>query len=233
MSQDKSPTEAPDRKLLDFAWNRHKVYSKNASRYRARFAFLRNLLLVLSVVVVALSVIDASLTKLQLTKIDSINHLQKPFLSGIHILQPTLQHCLIILPITISALLAFAVKFDRGNNWLLLRGSAEVLKSEIYCYRTRIREYKENRNEILAHKTKLVSERLKGSAVHQAALNPDEEEPPSHYKLGWVIKIITLSIRLIGKLFLQLWNQLFGLEKLSEKILFQTMSFQISVPKII
>ena len=198
--------------MLDFAWTRHKIYSTNASRYRSRFSFLRNLLLVLSVVVVTLSVTDASLAKLELTKTDSLNQIEQALSS----IKPALKTSLIILPISISALLAFAVKFDQGNNWLLLRGSAEVLKSEIYCYRTCIREYQENRDETLAHKIKLISERLKGSAVHQAALNPYEEEIPSRYKLGWILQIMTLLIRLVSKLFLQLWNKFFVIEKVDK-----------------
>ncbi|MBX2862969.1 MAG: DUF4231 domain-containing protein, partial [Leptolyngbyaceae cyanobacterium MAG.088] len=198
MSQENLSADTPDRNLLNFAWQRHNVYSKNASRYRTRFSFLRNVLLILSVVIVTLSVAHASLSKMQET-------LQ--YTSGI------LRHSLIILPITISALLAFAIKHDRGNNWLLLRGSAEVLKSEIYCYCPYIREYKDNRDEVLAHKIKVISERLKGSAVHQAALNPYEDETPARYKLGWILTIIVLVIRLINKLWKTFWNQLFGIEK--------------------
>ncbi len=215
MSQENSPIASPDRSLLNFAWQRHTTYSKNASRYRSRFSFLRNLLLVLGVVVVALSVTDASITKLGLT--ESNNQIQEAIKSAIPILKPVLKNSLIILPITISGLLAFAVKFDRGNNWLLLRGSAEVLKSEIYCYRTRIREYKDNRDDKLAYKIKIVSERLKGSSVHQAALNPYEEEIPSHYKLGFVLKAIKRFLSLIHRLFHILWNQFFGIEKISQK----------------
>lgn len=211
MSDDTVTSTTADRRLLDFAWHRQKMYSKNAGRCRSRFSFLRNLLLVLSVVIVTLSVADASLTKLELTgSSDEIEQFLK-------ILQSVLQNSLIILPITISALLAFAVKFDRGNNWLLLRGSAEILKSEIYGYRTRIREYQENRDDTLANKIQIISERLKGSAVHQAALNPYEEETPSHYKLGWVLQAITFFLSLINKLFHRIWKQLFGIEKLSKR----------------
>ncbi len=225
MSQDTSSTNILERKLLNFAWHRHKVYSKNASRYRSRFSFLRNLLLVLGVVVVALSVSDASLTRLELSEIGNLSPISQTLRPAIFVLQPALQSLLIILPIAISALLAFAVKFDRGNNWLLLRGSAEVLKSEIYCYRTRIREYKDNRDEVLAHKIKVISERLKGSAVHQAALSPYEEESSPTYKLGWVLRAITLILRFANKLFYRIWNKLFGIEKLSKRNTIQDDEF--------
>ncbi|NEP63587.1 MAG: DUF4231 domain-containing protein [Symploca sp. SIO2G7] len=217
MSQDPSPATEPDRSLLTLAWHRQDMYSKNAVRCRSRFFLLRNVLLILGVVIVALSVTDTSLNQLQLTDSKNHNQLQQLLISALPILQPLLSNSLVILPITISALLAFAVKFDRGNNWLLLRGSAELLKSEIYFYRTYTREYQNKRNEILAKKIKIISERLKGSTVHQAALNPYEEETPKHYKLGWILKTIKALVTLINTSLQKIWNTLFGIESLTKK----------------
>ena len=213
MSQENLPAKLPERQLLDFAWQRHNVYSKNATRHRARFSLLRNLLLSLSVLVVVLSVTNASINNLNLTAIiDRPNNESLVTDAIVQTIQPLLKHLLIVLPITISALLAFAIKFDRGNNWLLLRGSAEVLKSEIYCYRTRVREYAGHRNEILAHKIKIISERLRGSAVHQASLNPYEEEKVSHHQIGWILQIIKFSIKIVNRLLHKIWNYCFKIE---------------------
>lgn len=216
MNQANLPPELPEQRLLDFAWQRHNVYSKNATRHRTRFSFLRNLLLGLSILVVVLSVTTASLNNLDLEALTNGNHSLKSRISSvIQAVQPTLENLLIILPITITALLAFALKFDRGNNWLLLRGSAEVLKSEIYCYRARVREYQGNRHEILARKIKIISERLRGSAVHQAALNPYEQERPSNYQLGWILKAIKLLINVVNSSLIKFWNYFFRIEKLA------------------
>ncbi len=88
----------------------------------------------------------------------------------------SLKLCLIIVPILISILLAGSVKFGKGNSWILLRGSAEALKREIFLYRTRVGSYRENRDALLAYQIKLISERLKGSPVHHTCLSPYETE---------------------------------------------------------
>lgn len=140
--------------LLKIAWERQKVYSRNASASQTRFYTLRRLISVLNVATIFLSIIHTEVSDFEQTTGD----------------------LLILLPILISGLLAFAVKYDRGNNWLLLRGNAEALKTEIYYYLTGVGEYSKRRDEVLAHKIKLISERLKGSTVHQGSLRPFEEE---------------------------------------------------------
>jgi hypothetical protein len=52
-----------------------------------------------------------------------------------------LRHFLIILPILLTVLITAANRFKHGNQWLLLRASAEAIKREIYRYRTRTTYY--------------------------------------------------------------------------------------------
>ncbi|MEM8805970.1 MAG: DUF4231 domain-containing protein [Cyanobacteria bacterium P01_G01_bin.38] len=197
------------RTLLTFAWQRHNIYSKNASKCRSRFFFLRNLMLILSVLVILLSV-------LKIDPVDPVAEVPISAGSGLfasELMQMSIGFLLICLPIIITALLAFSVKFDRGNNWLLLRGNAEAIKKEIYCYRTRIREYKENRDEVLAQKIKLISERLKGSTVHQSAFRPYEDERTSTYKLGWVLQGVVSVYRMLARSAAWVWVRLFDIQK--------------------
>ncbi|MDJ0704044.1 MAG: DUF4231 domain-containing protein [Leptolyngbyaceae cyanobacterium MO_188.B28] len=153
-----SPTvkEPTNLKLLASAWQRQQAYSKNASRYQKRFFFLRIFLSILSVAVVILSVLENPKG-------------QSPW-------DTVINTALLILPITITALLAYSVRFDRGQNWILLRGSAESLKMEIYYYRTHVNPYHEKRDDRLAKRIKQISGGMKGSSVHQSALAPYEEE---------------------------------------------------------
>ena len=147
------PIPPLNQKLLAAAWQRQKTYSENATRYQVRFALIRTTILVLGVLLVIFSILESS--DLQSSIIDTV---------------------LLALPITITALLAFAVRFDRGQNWVLLRATAETLKQEIYYYRTGMGEYSEQRNAILAKRIEEISKNLKGSPVHQGAFAPFEEE---------------------------------------------------------
>jgi hypothetical protein len=51
---------------------------------------------------------------------------------------------IIVVPIIISVLLGYYNKFRLGTKWVLLRGSAEAIKREIYCYRSRTGVYGED-----------------------------------------------------------------------------------------
>ena len=57
-----------------------------------------------------------------------------------------LRYVIIILPISISILIASSTYFKYGNKWVMLRNAAEEVKSEIYQYRTRVGNYKENKD---------------------------------------------------------------------------------------
>lgn len=175
--------------LLKAAWARQKAYSENASRYQERFVFFRGALAILSVLVVFLSVVESYFG-------DSNNVL-------------ILDWMLLGLPIIITALLAFSVKFDRGQNWILLRGNAESLKMEIYYYRTQVEPYAKDRDAKLAEKIKTISERVKGSPVHQGALAPYETDIDAKPRLGLLIRLGMFIYHGIGNVVGTLWRLLF------------------------
>lgn len=205
-----TPADGPNRQLLEYAWERHDTYSDNASKAQKRFFFVRGVLAYLTVLVVFLSVLQPVLLKQaserpvfadepvearSLLALFSIAFQQfswvepSTWLNSVTALA-LVDFLLILLPILTTGLLAFAVKFDRGNNWILLRGNSESLKMEIFYYRTRAKQYKRNRNSVLAERIQLISERVKGSAVHQAALSPYEGQPNTRLQRGIVIVFI-------------------------------------------
>jgi hypothetical protein len=209
-SSDAQPTDSPNQQLLEYAWERHDTYSDNASKAQNRFFFVRGILAYLTVLVVFLSVLqpvllnqaaglpfftekpveDHSLLALFAIALQELRWLApKTWLNPVAALA-AVDFLLILLPILATGLLAFAVKFDRGNNWILLRGNSESLKMEIFYYRTRAKQYKSKRNSVLAERIQLISERVKGSAVHQAALSPYEGQPETRQQRGFVIVII-------------------------------------------
>jgi len=153
----------PPSATLKQAWERQRTYSKNAQAAQRRFFSLRVGILVLSVLATFLAVTNSMLEKISVAP---------------QIVEEVIHVFLLLVPIILSVLVAGAVKFDKGNNWILLRGSAELLKKEIYCYRAQVGNYadRDSRDIKLANKLKLISQRLKGTPIHQSSLNPYEGE---------------------------------------------------------
>jgi hypothetical protein len=84
----------------------------------------------------------------------------------------------IAMPILLSALAAGAVRFGAGSRWVLLRGSAEAIKREIYQYRMRAGVYSESDPALgtaaqnLAPRLEDISQRLMKTEVNRRALAP-------------------------------------------------------------
>jgi hypothetical protein len=89
----------------------------------------------------------------------------------------TLLHVLIVLtPIAISILVAASSRFREGNKWILLRASAEAIKSEIFRYRMQAGTYSNDqclqtsRELKLAAKLKDISSALAQSEVNRTSV---------------------------------------------------------------
>ena len=190
--------------LLKNVWERQKSYSQNASNAQERFFTLERIISLLAVAVVVLAVaqpivlyrlIDTPALYEKRLPLDLWINLPRHWLLGL------INLLLIFLPITITALRAYAIKFSRGNSWVLLRGSAEALKMEIFYFRTQVKHYRTNRNTELVNRLQLISKRLEGSAVQQRALYPYENQPKMRVRLGillrWGQAISTWSSRLV------------------------------------
>ncbi len=164
MTSEVEPTYSPGpNPTLKRAWERQRTYSKNAIAAQKRFFLLRIGILVLSVLATLLAVLHSELVDV---------------LGDSHQTVKVIHYVLLLVPIALSVLLAGAVKFDKGGNWILLRGSAEAIKREIYCYRAQVGEYSDNtsRDAKLARKVKVISQRLKGTTVHHTSFSPYEGE---------------------------------------------------------
>jgi hypothetical protein len=204
-----SGSNVASQKLLEYAWERHDIYSDNASKAQQRFFFVRRLLANLAIIIVLLSVIQPIVRENLYGNIENIVSYSFLLLFQKAPILGLVNLFLIVLPIVSTALLAFAVKFDRGNNWILLRGNSEVLKMEIFYYRAQVGQYRHKRNAVLAEKLKLISQRVKGSAVHQAALNPYEGQPPTRLRKGIIIVIGQWIMQTVRRLSALVWDTLF------------------------
>ena len=85
---------------------------------------------------------------------------------------------IVIVPITITVLVAAANRFNAGNKWVMLRASAEAIKREIFRYRTRAASSSDqqtaplSREATLAYKIESISRQLMQTDVNLSALRP-------------------------------------------------------------
>lgn len=212
--------DAASQSLLNSAWERYRVYSKNATSSQERFLVVEHLSTFLGLLVVVLAVAHPIVLRQvaaseSSTQAELNNQLPLSLLFG----QPqqiglgVLNLLLIILPIAITVLRAFAVKFSRGNSWVILRGNAEALKMEIFYYRTQVKRYQTDRNTELAEKIQQISKRLKGSVVHQRALFPYENQRPTRLRLGAVFWVVSRLWTWVQRLAHYGWEFFFAVDE--------------------
>jgi SMODS and SLOG-associating 2TM effector domain 1/Protein of unknown function (DUF4231) len=93
-----------------------------------------------------------------------------------------LQYPIIVIPIVTAILLAYYSKFRPANKWILLRGSAEAIKREIY--RSRTGDYSNDRlttnsrDDVFHERLEPVSRRLMQTEVNHGALTPYKGQLP-------------------------------------------------------
>lgn len=153
---------------LELVWQRFAMYDKNANLQQRDFTRMQ-------VAVLALGVIATFLALLETTLKINVDVLTNPTFRAI---DQVLFFVLLLIPITITALIAAANRFSAGNKWILLRAGAESLKKEIYRYRTRVEIYSDretrsvSREMKLHRKEELLSRKLMQTEVNVAALKP-------------------------------------------------------------
>jgi hypothetical protein len=130
-----------DRTLLG-AWRQQLLLSQAAGQHQTSFSRQQLLLLGLGVLVTALVVAQAFLR-------------QERWLEGRPLLSDALHVLIVLVPIVVTALVAGSARWRPGGRWVLLRGTSEALKSEIYRYRTRTGTYSRERTRRTLREVKL------------------------------------------------------------------------------
>jgi hypothetical protein len=152
------------------AWAYFGLYDHNANLLKSKSQSLRRLILWLGVAATVLA-ISYQLWLQELTQpIFSAGFLSKVTWALLTRL------VIILLPITISALLTYSSKIERGSRWVLLRGAAEAIKQEIFRYRVQAGIYSpdntqtETRDQKLANSLKCINERLMKTEINLTRL---------------------------------------------------------------
>ncbi len=108
---------------LELVWQEFADLDSNACRQQTEFRRMQLSILTLGVVGTLLAVTQGTI--------------EAEGVLGNHWVRDVLRYAIILVPITLAALLTAAARFGSGNKWLVLRGSAEAVKREIFRYRAR------------------------------------------------------------------------------------------------
>ncbi|UBF24661.1 DUF4231 domain-containing protein [Kovacikia minuta CCNUW1] len=189
MTNASDPNQVSRSQILEDAWFRFAKYDKNATIAQKRFIRQRKWTLILGVAATTLAVLYSVLegylnSKMTVFPTWTDEKRLRNFLDSFH-------NLVVVIPILITILVAFSVKFNMGINWVMLRSSAEALKKEIFRYRMQVDEYspskvtvQESRDVRLAKKVKTISKRLMETPVNQTDLLPYKGNLPPVYSIS-------------------------------------------------
>lgn len=162
---------------LRLAWERFARYDSNAQRQQKSFRGLMAWILWLGVLATVLVVIHKQLTTISL-----------PASITTRLILDSLKYVIIVVPISIAILVAVSNRFKTGKKWVLLRGSAEAIKREIFHYRTRTGNYSEkelpantSREALLSKAVGNIARRVSQTEVNELALKRYDGSIPPPY----------------------------------------------------
>ncbi len=124
--------------LLEDAWQNMALYDKSAKNLQRNFNRFQKSILGIGVLTTLLAIIQ---TQYNISPVP-FDTIAKPILTVVpitisfEVFRNIPYYILIILPLTISILIAALNRFRYGAKWVLIRAAAEAIKSEIYQYRT-------------------------------------------------------------------------------------------------
>lgn len=163
---------------LEQAWKRFAQYDHNAVRQQSKYNQLLLWLLALGVLGTLFAITRTQLELIVGERPESL------WLPRFQWLIRFLHYPVLVAPIAVSVLLAAANRLKPGKKWVLLRGSAEAIKREIYSYRARAGGYRPDRQGevtregLLTKRVEEISHRLMQTEVNMSALRPYPGDVP-------------------------------------------------------
>jgi len=166
---------------LRLAWERFAQYDSNAQRQQKSFSSLLKWILWLGVLATLLAVIHNQLSII-LPKAGQAE-------TTLRFVANVLWYAVVLVPITISVLVAVTNNFKTGKKWVLLRGGAESIKGEIFQYRTRTGIYSDeqisktmnSREFFLSQSVGNIARRVSQTEVNELALTRYDGTIPPPY----------------------------------------------------
>lgn len=164
-------TQQPKLSILEVAWNRFAQYN-HASNARKRSQFsLRRWVAIIGVLATLVAIIS------------SLYPEPDPVWRAW-----TIKITLILLPILSSVLAAFANKFTRGTDWLVLRAGAEQVLKEIYQYRTILQKTDKRRRTWLEKRLREIQTQVYTGLNGEMIIEPYKGTLPPPYSNGTLRK---------------------------------------------
>lgn len=174
-------------KVLMQAWEVFAEYDLNAIHQQRRFDSIQLAIISLGVLGTTLAIVQQVFGPrdrnhdLIIYSLRGIDESKVHFsLAGDKLNRPllwwSLSCLLIIIPILLTVLITAANRFKQGNKWLLLRAGAESLKREIYRYRARAMNYKQNAEQQLAARVEDITRRTMRTEVNTSSLLPYDKD---------------------------------------------------------
>lgn len=164
-------------KVLMQAWETFATYDRNAKSQQKRSNRLQRCIITLGFAGTVLAVIHKLLTPVAATVAGTVAAtppatapVASPFNFTGHHFYDWLGIFLIVVPIMLTTLLTVVSRFKQSSKWLLLRAAAELIKQEIYRYRTRVRHYGGTAQDTLAKKLSDINTRTMSTEVNSSAL---------------------------------------------------------------
>jgi len=167
---------------LKLAWEQFALYDTNAVRHQRQFQSMQLSILILGVVGTFLALLQTEFTTfLSVPENDKIVPIALPFFGYIDLklsyFNEAFGKLIILIPVVVTILLTALNRFNPLTKWVMLRSSAESVKSEIFRYRAQASHYNTDydneglsREERLAEKLKAINEGIINTQVTLSAL---------------------------------------------------------------
>ncbi len=166
-------TQRDRRGLLLDAWGRFRDCDGNARRLQKVFGRLQSSILICGIIGIVLVAVQTHL-KLTSNAVPPGTAASAAWDHGLHI-------AIVIIPVLTAVLLGISHQFRPGDKWILLRGSAEAIKREIFRYRAGAYSQEELRDTSaeahFAERLNTITERLFQSDVSRLGLKTYAPEP--------------------------------------------------------
>lgn len=168
------PKENLSMETLELAWKTFAMYDANANRQQRSHNRSQTGAL-------ALGILGTLLVLIQ-TQMDLFG-----VASGQSLAENMLQFIILLIPITITFVIALGNRFNAGTKWILSRAGAESIKKEIYRYRAQAEIYSDSQSQDVSRELKLtrkieaVSSKLMQTEVNTSAIKEYTGPVPPKY----------------------------------------------------
>lgn len=187
---------------LKLAWEQFAIFDQNATLQQKLFHRLQFSIISIGVLGTLLALFQVSLDlQIKLAEAGASGLVADVLTNWKGLANQTvdfLRYMIVSIPVIVTVLVAISNRFNAGQKWIGLRSSAEMLKSEIFRYRSQAGIYhaeqcvETSRETKLAEKIQGINNHLMQTEVNMSALKPYQGSLPPRYSTagsddGWSV----------------------------------------------